>query len=281
MAAMHHPPCPAASPCLIQISDLHLPARPGKRLHGWDNWAAFHAVLAHARSHHPQVAAWLLTGDLVHDESPAGYRRLAAAMMALGAPVAAIPGNHDHPPTLAACMPGVRTSGRLALGGWALQLLDSHWPAHDAGRLGAAGLAALDQALARERAAHLLLAIHHPPAAVGSAWIDAIGLADGPALLDRAQADARVTALLCGHVHQASERTLAWSRAAGRTAPLRQLTAPAVTRQFLPQSHSPAVDAGQAPGYRCLTLGADGQLYSRIHRVPAARKAGAPAPGCG
>lgn len=251
---------------LIQISDCHLLDTPGERLHGWDNQAALAAVLAHVARCYPAIDAVLLTGDLVHDETAAGYRRLAAAVQRLGAPLlAAIPGNHDDPAGIRSAMPGVATAGPLRLGPWRLHLLDSRIPGSDAGRVGAEALAALRADLAAHPEAPTLVAVHHPPVPVGAAWLDAMRLADGEALLELLQRQPQARALLCGHVHQAFE---------ARRGPLRLLTAPAVTRQFAPGSDTFAEDHRRVPGYRALRLFPDGRVTARIRRVPEAFRRG-------
>lgn len=77
---------------VIQITDTHLFAEPGKQMHGVDTDASFAKVLAAIEANEsPDLL--LATGDLAQDESRAAYRRLAERL----APTAALAlaGNHD------------------------------------------------------------------------------------------------------------------------------------------------------------------------------------------
>lgn len=263
--------CPAkqdsnrGAACLIQITDCHLPANPGIRLSGWDNWASLQAVLEDVRQNHPGLGGILLTGDLVHDESEAGYVRLAGLMQTFDVPVFAIPGNHDNPERLRSAFQALQPnpeSGKI--GGWRLLLLNSHMEGSDCGALGQAQIDRLSDTLAQTPDTPTLVALHHPPTPVGSAWIDALGLLDAAHLLRATSQHPQIKAVLCGHVHQASETNVDSQRI---------LTTPATTRQFLPKCRSFAVDNTRAPGYRCLYLYPDGRFDTYVHRVPGARAA--------
>lgn len=242
---------------LVQITDTHLLADPARRLHGWRVAAAFDAVLAAARRRFPRPHALLLTGDLVHDESAAGYRWLARRLRGW-APAYAIPGNHDDPGAMARHLAPVQVGGVAELGRWRLHLLDSRVPGQDGGRLGAAQLEGLAAALTDDPT---LVVVHHPPAPVGTPWLDAIGLADGEALRGLLRGRPAVRGVVSGHVHQAVDRRVdGW----------RLLATPATCRQFLPGNVTPAEDPRRAPGYRSLRLHPGGRLTSRVFRVPAA-----------
>lgn len=254
---------------VVQITDCHLLADTGAALHGWRNWDALDAVLTHIRETYPRIDGVLLTGDLVHDETNAGYRRLAERVGTLGARlVCALPGNHDDPAAMAAAMPGVTTTGPVALGAWRIHLLNSRIPGSDAGRAGATTLAALAEDLAAHPRQPALVCVHHPPVPVGAAWLDTMRLADGEDLLAmlarHTSAPDSGQALACGHVHQSFDQT---------RDSVRILCAPAITRQFRPHSAGFAEDRRHSPGYRVFRLYAGGRLTTRVHRVAQARRA--------
>ena len=111
---------------VLQISDTHLHAAADSRMRGVTTYATFLAVLEHAqRDPRWPVDAILATGDIVQDESRAGYERFRAALEPLGVPVYSIPGNHDDPKL----MGEILTSGSFQLGGelrqgaWSVVLL--------------------------------------------------------------------------------------------------------------------------------------------------------------
>lgn len=242
---------------VLHLTDCHLLAEPGARLHGHDVAADFRRVLDAALADHPQTEAIVLGGDLVDDESVAGYRWLDAGIAAAGRSTLAIAGNHDDPRAMARHLTSAVVHDTLTLGAWRLIGLCSHRPALDSGRLGPAAL----DALAADLAAHVaptLICIHHPPFDVGSAWIDGIGLVDREALRAVLGRHRHVRGILCGHVHQAVTTDLdgvpAWST-------------PATMRQFRPGSEEFAEDHQRGPGYRCLRLAPDGGITTTVHRL--------------
>lgn len=252
------------SALLIQLTDLHLLADPAEALGGCHNQAALDAVLMDVRQRYPAPDGLVLTGDLVHDETPAGYQRLARQFTDLPCPVWAIPGNHDDPAAMNRHLTRIGLRGPVSIGDWRLHLLDSRIAGSPAGRLGQRQMAALRDALDRSPDTPALVACHHPAGPVGADWLDAMRLADGDRLLAELAARSQVRALIGGHVHHSSDRRLSGCR---------QITSPAVTRQFRPRSARPVMDHAGAPGYRVFRLGRDGHLHTRVHRVPAARAA--------
>ncbi len=195
---------------LLQISDPHVTV-PGRLL--WDSLdanARLLRLLAHLRRHGPRPDLVLVTGDLVGDEEPAAYAFLAGALADLGAPVLPLAGNHDDRALLDAAFPDVpgrvRRDGRLLLdlrvGPVRLLGLDTVLPGRVEGAVGedqrrwlAARLAAATEPV--------LLALHHPPRALGLPYMDRIGLVDGEALEETvAAAGTRLRAVLAGHLHR-------------------------------------------------------------------------------
>ena len=92
---------------------------------------------------------------------------------------------------------------------------------------------------------------------MGSAWMDKIGLQNADALAAVIQRHRHVRAVLWGHVHQESDRTIDG---------VRYLSSPSTCVQFLPGSKDFALDL-QAPGYRWLDLHADGSIDTGVSRV--------------
>ena len=248
---------------VVHLTDFHLLAEPGARLHGWDVQRAFDTVLDDVLQQIPDASAFILGGDLVDDETAAGYARLNQRLATLDRPVLAMAGNHDDPFAMQEQLRCAVVHGALTIGGWQLVALDSHIDGSEAGRIGPEQLDRLDTQLSRS-ANPTVVFVHHPPRPVGSAWIDAIGLEDSAALAAVIERYAHVGAIVCGHAHQ--QATLEF---AGRPC----LVTPATMRQFLPKSETFAEDALQVPGYRVLTLGADQSLQSRVARVALAQRA--------
>lgn len=270
-----------ASLRLHQFTDTHLYAAATGAMRGQQTLPSFVSALEHAASF-PAPAALLLTGDLVHDE-PGGYAHLHALLGASPVPVHLIPGNHDDPAALAASFATPHganpvTSPRHAtastspfqLGGshhyaagdnhWLVVMLSTQADGRVDGELGKAALAELDAVLAAYPATHALLVLHHPPAPVGSAWLDAIGLADAAAFWSVVERHDHVRGVLWGHAHQAYE---------GQRGSVRLMGTPSTCLQFLPGSADFALDT-RGPGWRWLELRADGQIDSQVEWVPTA-----------
>lgn len=242
---------------VLHLTDLHLLADAGARLHGWDVARAFDAVLTQALTAYPAADALILGGDLVDDLSVAGYQRLNACLATLDRPILAVAGNHDHPARMAAHLSCCVVHEALTLGAWQLVGIDTHVEAAEHGAVSTSTRAALERQLAR-CVGPTLLVLHHPPVPVGTPWIDAIGLRRPEALAQVIDRYPQVRGLVAGHVHQSFSGTFA-----GR--PL--WTTPATMRQFLPGARDFAEDHQAAPGYRCIRLEDDGHLSSRVDRL--------------
>lgn len=252
-------------PRILHITDTHLLSRPEGVASGWCTQASLDAVLKHITENEKDYAAVLVTGDLVHDESRAGYERLARRLTGLEVPVCVLPGNHDDPERLRRCMQsaGIHAVTPLVLGNWRVIPLDSHVSGEVGGKLGADQLRALQTTL-DECVEDVLLAVHHPPVPVGSPWMDRMGLADGDELLRLGSRFPCVRGIVFGHVHQVFE---AEHRA------IKLYATPSTCRQFRPGSGEYAEDTA-APGYRCIHLEPDGGLSTRVRRVAEARSRG-------
>jgi len=217
---------------VLQISDTHLHAGADGRMRGMTTYATFLSVLEHAKRDRRWPADLIIaTGDVVQDESRAGYERFRASLEPLGITVVSIPGNHDDPNLMAEIL----TSGSFQLGGevrrdkWSLVLLSTYLAGEDAGGLGPARLAGLRKALAAHTDQHVLVAMHHHPLPMGSTWLDGVALRDSAAFLEIIDANPHVRAVVCGHVHQASDR---------ERNGVRFLSTPSTCAQFLPAAHS-------------------------------------------
>ena len=245
---------------VLQISDTHLHAAADSRMRGVPTYATFMSVLEHAK----RDAQWppdviIATGDIVQDESRAGYERFRASLEPLEVPVTSIPGNHDDPKLMAEILSGgsCQFGGERRLGRWSLVLLSTFLAGEDAGGLGAQRLNGLSQALAAHSSQHVLIAMHHHPLPMGSTWLDGVALRDSAAFWDIVDAHDNVRVVLCGHVHQAAER---------QRNHVQFLSTPSTCAQFLPRSEFFALDE-RPPGLRWLELRPDGRVTTRVEWV--------------
>lgn len=270
---------------VLQLSDPHLLADPGGQLRGREPLEHLRHGLEQA---HRQLQAsgepadqLLISGDLCHDETWGGYVRLAEVLAA--SPFAALPppwllaGNHDHGPRLRAALGrrAVLAPALVDAGAWQVLLLDSQLPGRIGGALGATQRRWIASQLPTDPRP-LLVAVHHPPVAIGDPGFDAIGLADGASLLACLVASGRWRGLVFGHVHQhwqgglpAAAPGSASLRAAAASgsrppAPL-LLGCPSSLCAYGPVQPCP-LGRAQDPGARLLELTATGEIRQRLLR---------------
>lgn len=239
---------------LLHITDTHLHADAAARLRGVDTYRTLARVLDAARDR--PADAVLATGDLSQDETPGSYAHFRALVGGLGLPVWCLPGNHDAPLPMRAglgappfCVGGVQRGGN-----WSVVLLDSYCAGDHGGRLASAHLEWLEAVLREEPSPHVLLAIHHHPLALGSRWLDELGLRNAAQLLAIVERTPRVRGMVAGHVHQASDLV--------RNG-VRYLSTPSTCFQFLPGSDAFAVDR-RPPGFRRIDLMSDGSIGTEV-----------------
>ena len=214
-------------------------------------------VLDDAFARVPDFSAVLVTGDLVQDD-PSGYARFRSIFSAVQKPVLCIPGNHDEPLAMQKALGHApfQICGTHAQDGWQFIMLDSYDPGQVGGRLSTAELARLEEALARS-SAHTMICLHHHPIAMGSRWLDGIGLANADEFWRIADAHRHVRAVVWGHVHQLHD---------GARGRVRLFATPSTGAQFQPNSDRFAIDS-RPPAYRQFTLHADGRMDTEVHWV--------------
>ena len=243
---------------LVQVTDTHLYADPDRRLLGLNTLECLREVLAQIQHEQPGADLVLATGDLVHDASPAGYRRAAEELRSLGIPVFSLPGNHDLSTAMCPYLEshGVSCAGELRLAGWQILMLDSVIPGEEGGRLAPSELQRLATAL-QDGDEHVLVCLHHQPVKVGSAWIDTMALENGDEFFAILDTCPRVRGVLWGHIHQEYDQ---WR------GDVRLLASPSTCVQFAPDANDFQVDMAP-PGYRYLALLPDGRIETHVSRL--------------
>ena len=242
---------------LLQLSDTHLHATPQSRMRGVNTHDTLKEVLAHMRAQ-PQWPPDLVlaTGDLVQDESRDGYEIFRDLLKTVGVSIACIPGNHDDPELMRYVLsePPFQVGGTIEMSNWRIILLNTFVFGDDGGKLGANGLCELAHQLEQLGDRHALIAMHHQPIDMGSAWLDGVGLKDSEAFLGLVDGFPNVAGVLWGHVHQASDR---------QRGNVRMLSTPSTCSQFRPNSEHFALD-DRPPGYRWLRLQPDGRVDTEL-----------------
>lgn len=220
------------------------------------------AVFAHLREANWPADLIAMTGDLIQDDSRGAYENFCQHFGSLGLPVMCIPGNHDIRALMRGAVSAAPFSycGTQRLGRWLIAGIDSCKEDSAGGFVGVDELARLKDVVARSDAAHVLVCLHHPPVAVGTAWLDTVGLENGKEFLAALRSMKRVRGCLFGHVHQSFDQTIGGLRIIGT---------PSTCRQFLPGSDDFALD-DRPPAYRRLCLLDDGSIEEELIWVPLA-----------
>lgn len=240
---------------LLQFSDPHLFGNAEGMLREVVTLRALQAVVEHARRYFPARDGILLTGDLVQEDA-GGYLLLKECFARSREPVYCLPGNHDLPEEMHRILQGApfQVGGTFKAAGWLVMLLDTWQADSAAGKLGTAQLAELERGLKAHPDLHVLLCLHHHPIAMGSQWLDEVGLEDAQPFLDIVARHRNVRGVLWGHVHQSLDRFVDG---------VRFMASPATCAQFLPRSEGFAVDR-RPPGYRVLELHPDGSIATEV-----------------
>lgn len=253
---------------VVQVSDLHV--NDGSDLFGQNPRAAVEALLADITARDLGADLVVATGDLAHDGDPDAYEWLADRFVALGVPVAAIPGNHDDADAFRRHLPraGVDLPQVLDLGDWRFVFLDSNAAEPDTppgpdGRRHGARIGALRDADAvalvaaiEEADAHVMVWTHHPPLA-HPRFEGLAGAGYAPWLRERLTRSGAVRGLSGGHVH---------SEFATELDGVRYFTCPSVWLSL-------DLDAGTLapPGYRHFRFHTDGRIDARTHWIDTGR----------
>jgi 3',5'-cyclic-AMP phosphodiesterase len=247
---------------LVQLSDPHVGADWGFG----DPVAKLAAAVESVRDHVGSPDAVLISGDLAEHGAADEYERVRDLVGRLDAPLYVLPGNHDDRATLRRRfgLPGAGAEPvqyAVELGPLRLVVLDSTRPGEDPGELDADRLAWLEATLAAAPDVPTLLALHHPPVAIGIPAFDAIGLptADRDALGEVVRAHPQVRGIVAGHVHRSVAAELG-----GRTV----LAAPSTYVQARLDFGAEEIRfSDDPPGFAVHAL-LDGELVSHVQPVP-------------
>ncbi|MFF7471030.1 metallophosphoesterase [Streptomyces sp. NPDC008092] len=206
---------------ILHLSDTHLDRTDAPNARGVNATASLRLMLDELR-HLQGLDAVVVTGDLADDGAVEAYTALrtlvGAYAQARNIPVLCTTGNHDERGAFAK----VLGSGHLdadgtdraelvfgeqeraavsTVGGWRFVTLDSLVPGKVHGRLGASQLEWLREVLRAPAGRGTVLALHHPPLALGmSLTQQAFGLRD-PGDLAAVIRGSDVRVILTGHYH--------------------------------------------------------------------------------
>jgi len=241
---------------LLHITDPHLHANAESRMRGVKTYDTYCATINRAMTDPAPPDAIVATGDLVQDETRAGYEAFRGVLEKYDVPVYCVPGNHDAPAIMADTLgtPPFHFGGTARHGAWSLIMLNSFTAGDDGGRLDEAELERLQESLTKDSAPHTLVCVHHHPIAMGSRWLDGLGLRNADTFFEILDQFSQVRGVLWGHVHQASDR---------HRKGVRLMSSPSTCAQFLPNSDDFALDV-RSPGFRWLDLNDNGRIDTEV-----------------
>ena len=241
---------------VLHLTDPHLFADRQGDLRGTVTYGSLQAVLDHYRAGEWRADLALVTGDLIQDDSAEAYGRFRELVAPLGLPVYCVPGNHDDRALMQRALdkPPFHYCQPVEAGGWLIVGIDSCVTGEVGGRVSEDIIHALDLLIAESAAEHVLVCLHHPPALMGSRWLDSVGLENKEAFLQSVGRSGKVRLILFGHVHQVYEADHDG---------IRVLSTPSTCRQFAPHSIEFAVD-DNPPAYRRISLYTDGRFEHEL-----------------
>jgi Icc protein len=246
---------------ILQLSDLHLLAKPEDKIVGINTDYYFQACLEQAvRMRSPRFDLILLTGDLAQEPCVASYQRILNRLDMYQTPCICLPGNHDDFELMQQILMNSQWGScqkQAILNNWLLICLNSQIPGKEGGYLSMDELQFLEDSLAKNPDYHALIAIHHHCLATLSRWMDTMIIENNQALWAIVNKYPQVKAITTGHIHQVMDI---------KAGHVRVLGTPSTCYQFTPESSEFSID-NMAPGYRIIELYADGRIETEVIRL--------------
>jgi Icc protein len=241
---------------ILQVSDSHVAADHKAEYRGQNADLNLKKLLPAMRAWGPDLV--LLTGDISEDASPAAYGRVAALLGKIGAPLLALPGNHDDPDVMRNYFPQGPWNGPFALeaGPWLLVLMDSTVKGSISGSFSQGDLERFAAQLRGSSAKYVLVTLHHQPLTVNAPWIDRYALENPDGFFSCVDRDPRIKCIAWGHIHQDFR-----SKRNG----VELLGAPSAAANSLPETLRFTRDPA-GPACRWLELYADGRVKNGLLR---------------
>ncbi len=248
---------------LLQITDSHLTKDANSDLLGVVTRDSLDAVLKLidlniSSEKHPSPDFLIASGDIAQDASTEAYQYFKSKTDYLCEQSGWFSGNHDDTHIMTSAFKDKACFSKVyRFAHWQLILLDSAVKGSVHGLLAKSELELLERTLAERPDLNTLVCLHHHPVEIGSTWLDKIGLHNRDAFFNILDKFDNVKGVLWGHIHQdwSSERN-----------GVKMLATPSTCIQFLPKSSGFAVE-DIAPGYRHLSLHANGQITTQVYRT--------------
>ncbi|MFW5444156.1 MAG: 3',5'-cyclic-AMP phosphodiesterase [Methylococcaceae bacterium] len=245
---------------ILQITDLHILAEPGKTMAGVDTELYFSRVLQYAQKRHSSADLMLVTGDLVQNPSQQSYQRIYTELKKYQTRTLCLPGNHDDLTLMQQIINGkqINCNKNFKFKHWQIICLNSKKTGSQGGLLAADELIYLQNTLDKTPDLNTLIAVHHHPLPTHSAWMDTMMIENSDELFSILKQYSQVKAITCGHIHQELNTKKDNKLILGM---------PSTCFQFKPNCTDYTIDKLK-PAYRTFSLHADGKINTQVHRVP-------------
>lgn len=238
---------------ILFISDSHLFRRRNETLFGANTFQNLRTVSASITTKEKPFDLLVALGDLSHDGSPESYQDFHLLTKDLAHEIVWLSGNHDDFSMLdSSLLPYLQTTWNR--GNWHLLFLNSSQNDKEEGLLNPEAIEKMKDFLQHHKGEHLMICLHHQPVAVGSRFIDQLGLTNHQEFWEIMKDHREVKAVLFGHVHQEVDKTYHG---------FRLLSVPATSVPFKPGSDQLAFDSPKQ-GYRIITLFPGGRFNTRV-----------------
>jgi len=176
---------------IIQISDCHI--LENDLLHGVNTKKRLEKIINHLPKN---IDALVLTGDLTHYGDNASYQKINKILPKI--PTLAIAGNHDNKEKII-------QSQQLDLNTWQIIGIDSTVKNKVYGFITADEIKKIKKQLDNSKNTFVLIAIHHPPIPMQSAWDDKLSLSNPEVLFNLLKNYPNVKGIIWGHSHEGKD----------------------------------------------------------------------------
>lgn len=245
---------------ILFISDSHLFHHRNELLFGTNPFEGLQIVTGSLSRNEKPFDLLVAMGDLSHDGSAESYRDFQALTENIANEVIWVAGNHDDFSGLDPAMtPYLKDTWNRE--NWHFLFLDSSQKESGEGFLDADELEKLKAFLENHKEEYLIICLHHQPEAVGSKFIDDLGLRNKNEFWALLEGRTEVKAVLFGHVHQEVDNMVQG---------IRLLSVPATSVPFKPGSDEFAIDRPKR-GYRTASLQPDGTFRTATVMIPGDR----------
>lgn len=244
---------------IIQLTDSHLLKNPNNKFAGISPIESLQAIIncIQLEQNLNDCDAIITTGDIAQEPAEETYHQYLDEIEKLKTPHFLVPGNHDQIPTAPHLARDDGLPTVVLAHKWCLILLDSQCQDQIYGEFSKPYLEKLSQLLTQYYNYHVMLAFHHHAIPVGSKWLDQHRLQSADEFLECVSHYKNVKIIMSGHVHQEFDHEVDG---------IRFLSTPATSIQFKPKCDNFSLD-DCPPGYRVLSLHADGSFNTKVHRL--------------